>query len=266
MDENIVLRVTNVRKSYWTRGKSGRELFEAVRGVSFSVRRGEVYGIVGENGAGKSTVVECALGVRAPDAGSVELLEMNPVCAPRKVKRTLFNRVGVQFQMTAFQNKIRVGEACETAACLYDDPADWRELLALFGLADALNRETSVLSGGEKQKLAVVLALVPRPEIVFLDELTTGLDPKARRSIWNLLKRFQADGLTVVLTSHYMDEIEYLCDRVAVMKAGRLETEGTPYELTAAHGAKNLEEVFLAYTDGVAVQDGEICTMTGGEK
>ncbi len=252
-----VLCVRDLRKSYRLRTKGTR--VEALRGVGFTVRKGEIFGIIGENGAGKSTFVECVLGSRDCDSGSVQLLGMNPVRAPRAVKRALFNRVGVQFQATSFQNKIRVGEACETSACLYARPADWKSLLETFSLSELRNRDVASLSGGQKQKLAIVLALIPQPEIVFLDELTTGLDPKARRMIWDTLKKLQADGLTIILTSHYMEEVEYLCDRVCVLKSGEIVALGTPSTLVASHGVKNLEDVFLNYMDAdPAAADGGI--------
>lgn len=159
--------------------------------------------------------------------------------------------VGVQFQETRYRDKIKVKEVCETAACLYSNPADWQILLKDCGLEAKGEAYIAQLSGGQKQRLAIVLALIPNPRLVFLDELITGLDPKARRRIWEYLKKLQAGGLTIILTSHYMDEIEYLCSRIAVMKGGLFTAAGSPKELVEKHGSKNLEETFLKYMDDI---------------
>ena len=152
---------------------------------------------------------------------------------------------GVQFQESGYQDKIRVGELCEFTAALYRRSADWRELLARFGLGERKRSLACELSGGERQKLSIVLALLPEPELLFLDELTTGLDPAARREMWALIQGLRAGGATIFLTSHYMEEVEYLCDRVAIMKEGRIVARDTPAGLVAARSAKNLEEAFL---------------------
>lgn len=238
-----VLSVSNLKKKYKT--------VEAVRGISFNVMEGEIFGIIGENGCGKTTTIESILGIRIPDEGNISVLGINPIKASSSHRKTLFNMVGVQFQETRFQDKIKVQEVCEAACSLYSNAADWQILLEDFGLETKSNNYVAQLSGGQKQRLAIVLALIPNPRIVFLDELTTGLDPKARRKIWKYLKDLQEKGLTIILTSHYMDEVEFLCNRIAVMKAGLIAAIGTPKELVAKHGTKNLEETFLKYMDEV---------------
>jgi ABC-2 type transport system ATP-binding protein len=231
------LRIRGLRKVYGS--------LVAVDGLDLSVERGEIFGLLGHNGAGKTTTIECALGTRDRDSGEVALLGLDP----RRDRKRLFQRVGVQFQEAGYQDKIKVDELCEFSAALYARSADWRELIGRFGLAAKARSTVGELSGGERQKLSIVLALLPSPELVFLDELTTGLDPKARREMWALIKGLKAGGATVFLTSHYMEEVEFLCDRIAILKAGRLVAQGTPAELVAGHAAKNLEEVFLAYLD-----------------
>ena len=234
--DEAVVEVRGLQKAY---GK-----VEAVRGVDLTIRRGDIFGILGHNGAGKTTTIECILGTRQKDAGSVSVLGMDPV----RDRKKLFTRVAVQFQQSAFQDKIRVREICETTAALYEHPKDWQKLLAEFQLLDKQRTPVNGLSGGERQKLAVVLARIPGAELLFLDELTTGLDPQARREMWDSLKELNHSGITIVLISHYMDEVAYLCNRIVVMKEGRLIARGTPETVVngcAAEGAKNLEDAFL---------------------
>lgn len=219
----------------------------AVDDLTLSVAEGEIFGLLGHNGAGKTTTIECVLGTRKRDRGEVRILGLDPV----RDRRELFSRVGVQFQHSRFQDKIRVCEACETTACLYPpgNGADWGALLETFGLADKRKTIVSDLSGGERQKLSIVLALIPRPRVLFLDELTTGLDPKARREMWRFLKDLKNSGVTIILTSHYMDEVEYLCDRITILRDGKAVAQGTPRELTEAHGTERLEDVFLLFME-----------------
>ena len=234
---NTVLEVMGLTKNYGP--------LRAVDGLSIRAERGEIFGLLGHNGAGKTTTIECILGTRKPDSGTVSVLGMDPV----KNRKTLFTKVGVQFQHSRFQDKLRVWEACEITASLYPSAKDWRELLKGFGLADKEKKPVKELSGGEGQKLSIVLALIPGPEILFLDELTTGLDPNARRGIWKYLTDLKEGGVTIILTSHYMDEVENLCNRIAILKNGIITAQGTPRELVTRHGAGNLEEVFLLYMD-----------------
>jgi len=217
----------------------------AVDGLELSIGRGEIFGLLGHNGAGKTTTIECALGLRRRDAGEVSLLGLDP----EKDRAKLFEKVGVQLQEAGYQDRIKVGELCACFAGLYSKPADWRELVARFGLSGRERAAVSSLSGGERQKLSIVLALIPGPELVFLDELTTGLDPKARRQMWALIEGLKAESVTVFMSSHYMEEVERLCDRIAIMKKGRIVAQGSPTELVARNKTKNLEEAFLLYLD-----------------
>jgi len=216
----------------------------AVAGLELEVDKGEIFGLLGHNGAGKTTSIDCILGVKKHDAGSVELLGMNPVNERKKV----FEKVGVQFQQTNYHDKIRVSEVCGITESLYKAPADWKELLKYFGLSGMERRTVSELSGGERQRLSVLLALIPNPEIVFLDELTTGLDSKARRDVWKYLEKLKSNGLTIFLTSHYMDKVEILCDRVCIMKKGQVIAMGTVSELVEQSPHDNLEEAYLWYS------------------
>ena len=227
--------VRNLTKSFGSR--------RVVDGLSFDVRRGEVFALLGHNGAGKSTTIDLILGLKTPDGGSARILGMEAA----EHRKQLFERVGVQLQNTRYQPSITVEEACIEYASLYADPADYPQLLHQFGL-DGLRRSfVSKLSGGERQKLSVVLALIGRPELVFLDELTTGLDVVARREVWRTLKQLKAQGLTILLTTHYMEEAEALCDRVCIIRSGRKVAEGTVDEVVAASGQRNLEEAYLFF-------------------
>lgn len=233
-----VLQVQNLSKNYGS--------VTAVSGLSLSVARGEVFGLLGPNGAGKSTSIECMLGVKKASTGTVEILGINP----SEGRKTLFERVGVQFQETGYQDKIRVGEICRMTAALYRQPADWQRLLAVFDIQGLEKQEVSQLSGGERQRLSVLLALIPNPELVFLDELTTGLDTRARREVWQYLKELKKGGLTIVLTSHFMDEVEVLCDRALILKKGEPQICGTIGEITEGSPCSCFEEAYLWYTGG----------------
>lgn len=227
--------VRNLTKSF-----GGRRV---VDNLSFDVRRGEVFALLGHNGAGKSTTIDLILGLKTPDGGSARILGMDAA----KHRKQVFARVGVQLQHTQYQNSITVEEACMEYASLYAAPADYPQLLEGFGLGALRKSFVSKLSGGERQKLSVVLALIGNPEIVFLDELTTGLDVAARREVWHTLKQLKEQGLTIFLTTHYMEEAEVLCDRVCILKSGKKVTEGTVNEVIAASGRKNLEEAYLFF-------------------
>ncbi|GAA3621701.1 ABC transporter ATP-binding protein [Streptomyces fenghuangensis] len=218
---------------------------QAVDGVSLTVERGEFYGILGPNGAGKTTTLEMTEGLRRPDEGTVRLLGRSPF--PRDP--ALLRRMGVQLQASAFFEKLTAREQIRTFASLYDVPAERADaMLETVGLTEKAGTRENKLSGGQAQRLSIACALVHDPELVFLDEPTTGLDPQARRNLWDLLRAINEEGRTVVLTTHYMDEAETLCDRVAVMDHGRVLRVGAPADLVAELGVDSLEDVFLQLT------------------
>ena len=227
--------VRNLTKSFGNR--------KVVDDLSFDVQKGEVFALLGHNGAGKSTTIDLFLGLKAPEGGSAKILGMDAA----KNRKQVFERVGVQLQNTRYQPNITVEEACIEYASLYIAPADYYRLLEQFGLGTLRKNFVSKLSGGERQKLSVVLALIGSPEIVFLDELTTGLDVVARREVWRTLKQLKAQGLTIFLTTHYMEEAEALCDRVCIIKSGKKVAEGTIQEVIAASGQKDLEDAYLFF-------------------
>jgi ABC-2 type transport system ATP-binding protein len=221
-----VIEVTGLTKRY-----GGQAV---VDGISFHVDRGEIFGILGPNGAGKTTLVECLEGLRRPDSGTVRVLGLDPLTDGHR----LHQRVGVQLQETQLQEKLRVREALELYASFYPHPADWRELLERWGLTAKAGSSVGKLSGGQKQRLFIALALVGNPELVFVDELTAGLDPGARRATWDLISQVRAGGVTVVLVSHFMDEAEELCDRIAILERGRIAALDTPAGLVDSAGAQ----------------------------
>jgi ABC-2 type transport system ATP-binding protein len=216
-----VIEVANLHKRY------GEQV--AVDDVSFTVERGEIFGILGPNGAGKTTTVECVEGLRAADSGNISVLGLDP----RRDESELRRRVGVQLQKSELPEKMRVGEAMELFASFYPDPADGDKLLDDLGLTAKLKTPFGKLSGGQQQRLAIALALIGNPEIAFLDELTTGLDPQARRDTWELIEGIRRRGVTVVLVTHFMEEAERLCDRLALVDAGRVVAIDTPAGLVA---------------------------------
>jgi ABC-2 type transport system ATP-binding protein len=214
-----VIEVTSLNKRY------GYTV--AVRDVSFAVERGEIFGILGPNGAGKTTTVECIAGLRKPDGGTISVLGMPPSAAE------LRRRVGVQLQESQLPEKMTVREALDLYSAFYPEPADWRRLAAELGLNDKLGSRFGKLSGGQKQRLSIALALVGNPDIAILDELTTGLDPQARRDTWDLIESIRDRGVTVLLVTHFMEEAERLCDRLAVIDSGRVIALDTPAGLVA---------------------------------
>jgi ABC-2 type transport system ATP-binding protein len=216
----------------------------AVDRLSFEVGKGEIFGLLGHNGAGKTTTIECILGVKKADHGKAMIWGKDP----KKDRRQIFQTVGVQFQQTSYQDKIRVDEICRVTSSLYRKPADWKALLGIFGLEGMKRKMVAELSGGERQRLSVLLALIPDPELVFLDELTTGLDAKARRDVWKYLEGLKQHGLTVMLTSHYMDEVSILCDRICILKKGVAVFNGTVAEAIEGSPYDNLEEAYLWYS------------------
>ena len=206
-----------------------------VDGVSFDIRRGEIFGMLGPNGAGKTTTIECIEGLRQPDAGSLHVLGLDP----RKDGYALRERIGIQFQSAALPEHIKVWEALDLFASFYQKSVDWRGLLEKMELSEKRNARVSKLSGGQKQRVFIALALVNDPEIVFLDELTTGLDPQSRRAMWDLVWQIQEQGKTVFLTTHFMEEAERLCDRVAILDHGKLIALDSPQALVNGLGDEN---------------------------
>jgi ABC-2 type transport system ATP-binding protein len=201
----------------------------AVDGVGFEVRAGEIFGVVGPNGAGKTTTIECLEGMRHPDSGDVRILSLDP----RRDGYALRERIGIQLQQSALPSDIKVWEALDFFSSCYRKRAAWPPLLDELGLADKRDARFDRLSGGQKQRLFIALALVNDPELVFLDELTTGLDPHARRAMWSLVRAIRDRGKTVFLTTHYMEEAEQLCDRVLIIDRGRIVALDTPEKLVA---------------------------------
>ncbi len=221
-----VVEVRNLRKTYpGPKGSTDRKV--AVEDVSFSVERGEIFGILGPNGAGKTTTVECLAGLREADGGTVRVLGVDPQADPAAVR----DAVGVQLQEAALNEKMTVDEAMRLFASFYGSPSDTEELLDLLDLAEHRAVRFGKLSGGQKQRLSIALALVGNPRAAILDELTTGLDPAARRATWELVERVRDRGVTILLVTHFMDEAERLCDRLVIIDHGRVVAAGTPAEL-----------------------------------
>jgi ABC-2 type transport system ATP-binding protein len=223
------VEIEHLRKTYGA--------LAAVDDVSFSVAEGEIFGILGPNGAGKTTTVECAIGLRAPDSGTVRLLGLDPQADAGEVHEI----VGAQLQASAFPPKLRVGEILDMYRSFYREPADVGELTEVLGLAGKRRDYYKSLSGGQRQRLSVALALIGRPKIAVLDEMTTGLDPQARRDAWELIEGVRDRGVTIVLVTHFMEEAERLCDRVALIDNGRVAALDTPARLAAqAQGGKSV--------------------------
>ena len=217
-----VIEVSNLHKRY------GETV--AVQDVSFDVAAGEIFGVLGPNGAGKTTTVECVAGLRVPDGGEVSVLGLDP----RRDATRLRQLVGVQLQESRLPDRLRVAEALDLYASFYRDPADPAQLIDELGLGEKRNTPYDKLSGGQKQRLSIALALVGNPRIAILDELTTGLDPQARRDTWNLIERVRDRGVTIVLVTHFMEEAERLCDRLAVIDKGRVVALDSPAGLVSA--------------------------------
>lgn len=259
-----VIEVNNLIKNY---GK-----IKAVDGVSFDVNEGEIFGMVGPNGAGKTTTIECIEGLRKPDEGIINVLNLNPSTDREK----FYEKVGVQLQETNYQDKIKVYEICELFTSLYKKPLNYTDLLKRFGLYDFKNGFVMKLSGGQKQKLSIILALISNPEIIFLDEITTGLDPKARRDMWEIVKELKDEGKTIFLTTHYMEEAEFLCDRVAIIDKGKIVELDTPEKLIEKSGIEdmisfetkdiNIEELKkVKGVNKVSFKNGEVTIYGRGE-
>jgi ABC-2 type transport system ATP-binding protein len=208
---------------------------KAVDEISFDVHQGEIFGMVGPNGAGKTTTIECLEGLRKPDGGSIQVLGLHPL----RDRYQLRERIGVQFQSAALPDRLKVGEALDLFAGFYRRSVDWQALLEEMGLAEKGGAYFGKLSGGQKQRVFIALALVNDPDLVFLDELTTGLDPQARRAMWDKVRSIRNRGTTVFLTTHFMEEAERLCDRVAIIDHGRIVALDTPRNLIDSLGAEN---------------------------
>ena len=224
MQEQYVITVEGLRKCYGS--------VKAVDNITFQVRKNEIFGMVGPNGSGKTTTIECIEGLRHPDEGRLIVLGLDPNSDIYELRE----RTGVQLQSSNLPNRMRVEEALSLFSSFYRQAVDWRPLLEELGLPDKRRALYSQLSGGQKQRLFVALALINRPEIVFLDELTTGLDPQARHATWDLVREIQGRGATVFLTTHYMEEAERLCNRVAILDHGRIIALDTPENLVGQLG------------------------------
>ncbi|EJP6473046.1 ABC transporter ATP-binding protein [Clostridium botulinum] len=241
-----VIKVNNLYKSYGN--------VQVLKDISLTVKKGEVFGLLGANGAGKSTTIECILGTKNFDDGKISILGMNP----QKERKQLFQKVGVQFQESNYQDRITVKELCEITEVLYENPLNCNRLLEEFHLQDKVKNLVSELSGGEKQRLFIILALIPNPEVVFLDELTTGLDVKARRDVWKCLLNLKKQGLTIFLTSHFMDEVEVLCDKICILKNGIIDFYGTVEEAVALSPYEKFEDAYLWFVDEEELDDESI--------
>ncbi|MFE5090041.1 ABC transporter ATP-binding protein [Streptomyces sp. NPDC056638] len=242
-----IIEVDGVHKAY-----AGRP---AVDGVSFAVDEGEIFGILGPNGAGKTTTVECVEGLRVPDAGTVRVAGLDPVADHDRVTRLL----GAQLQESELQPKITVAEALELYSAFYPEPADWRALAERLGLHTKYDTRFAKLSGGQKQRLSIALALVGNPKVVVLDELTTGLDPRARRDTWKLIEDVRDSGVTVLLVTHFMEEASRLCDRVAVIDKGKVVALDTPSGLISRSGSATV----ISFTPSQPLDDTELGLLPG---
>jgi ABC-2 type transport system ATP-binding protein len=242
MSATPVIEVGALRKSY-----GGRAV---VDGVSFAVEEGEIFGILGPNGAGKTTTVECVEGLRVPDAGRVRVTGLDPVADHEEVARVL----GAQLQESELQAKLTVREALELYAAFYPHPADWRPLAERLGLTAKLTTRFANLSGGQKQRLFIALALIGNPRVVVLDELTTGLDPRARRDTWQLIEDVRASGVTVLLVTHFMEEAQRLCDRIAVIDKGRVAALDTPSGLIRRSAGSTV----ISFTPSAPLDEGDL--------
>jgi len=225
-----IIEVKDLKKSYEVPKKArinGEKFFEAVRGISFSVERGEIYGILGPNGAGKTTTLEILEGLKFPTSGSATMFGLDVTKKTNEIKK----RIGVQLQSSEYFQKLNLKELLELFGALYKKRVNAYELLGFVGLIGKIFSEVKTLSGGQKQRFTIASSLVNDPEILFLDEPTTGLDPRARRDVWKLIQDINKKGITVVLTTHYMEEAEYLCHRVAIMDQGKILKISSPSKL-----------------------------------
>ncbi len=231
--------------------------FAAVNDISFSIREQEIFGIIGPNGAGKTTMVECISGLRVPDSGSISIYGLSP----EKDRNRMKEFVGVQLQQSALPPRLKVGEAVRLFASFYPNPLDPNELLESLGIKNVENSIFKKLSGGQKQRLSIALALVGNPRIAILDELTTGLDPEARRETWNLIDGMRDRGVTVILVTHFMDEAERLCDRLALINHGALKALDTPEAIAAKAGGN-----WMRFVPSQPVDDKTLYAIPGVSK
>jgi ABC-2 type transport system ATP-binding protein len=260
---NAVVKVEGLRKSY--------KSTIAVDDVSFEVQESEIFGMVGPNGAGKTTTIECLEGLRKPDRGLVNVLGVDP----QQDGHFLHTHTGMQLQQSNLPERIKVWEALDLYSSFYPKAANWEELLTQLGLEEKRNAPFAKLSGGQKQRLFIALALLPDPQLIFLDELTTGLDPQARHTIWNLVREVRSKGKTILLTTHYMEEAERLCDRVAILDHGCIVAMDSPAELVRQFGGEEritfnvdqpLEQEFISSMQpiGQLTIQGEMVSIQGG--
>ncbi len=236
----VALRVQNLKKAY--------QDVQAVNGIDFDIMAGECFGLLGPNGAGKTTTIEICEGLTAADSGVVEVLGLRW----ERDAKELRQRLGIQLQETQLAEKITVFETLELFRSFFRQGPSAAEALALVQLDEKRNSRVGGLSGGQKQRLALACALVGDPDLLFLDEPTTGLDPQARRQLWDLIQQFKRDGRTILLTTHYMDEAQQLCERVAIMDHGRVIAHGTPRELIASIGIEHVVEFSIEGTPDIA--------------
>ncbi|MBT2428908.1 sulfate ABC transporter ATPase [Streptomyces sp. CB00316] len=257
-----LIEVAGLKKSYGAT--------QAVRGVDFEVEEGEIFGILGPNGAGKTTTVECVAGIRTPDAGRISVLGLDPRTDRAELRQVL----GVQLQESRLPERLRVGEALDLFASFYRRPADQGRLLHDFGLQDKRRTPVKALSGGQQQRLSIALALVGSPKVAVLDELTTGLDPRGRRDTWQVIEQVRDRGVTVVLVTHFMEEAERLCDRIALIDQGRIAALDTPAALISGvsgdqrlrfRSADAVDQAALSELDEVVgvIVEGRTVTVTG---
>ena len=261
MGNQVVIQVDHLRKVYGS--------FTAVEDVSLEINEGEIFGIIGPNGAGKTTTTECLEGLRQPDGGTLRVLGLDP----QRQGDELRQRIGVQLQQAVLPDKLKVWEALDLFATFYRRAVDWRPLLEQWGLAEKRNTMFAGLSGGQKQRLFIALSLINDPEVVFLDELTTGLDPQARRETWEHVQAIRQRGKTVLLVTHFMDEAERLCDRIGIIDHGRVVAVDTPQNLIhrvqaetrIRFGADGLKPESLQSISGVSrvVRDGSDMVVYG---
>ncbi|WP_425829383.1 ABC transporter ATP-binding protein [Streptomyces fractus] len=242
-----LIEVAGLRKTY-----AGRAV---VDGVSFTVGEGEIFGILGPNGAGKTTTVECVEGLRAADEGHVRVAGLDPVRDHAQVTGIL----GAQLQESEIQPKLTVKEALELYSAFYPAPLDWRPLAERLRLTDKLGTRFAKLSGGQKQRLFIALALVGNPRVVVLDELTTGLDPRSRRDTWELIEEVRASGVTVLLVTHFMEEAQRLCDRIAVIDKGRVAALDTPAGLISRAAGSTV----ISFTPSAPLDERELAALPG---